>query len=386
MGRGAWLSKADITDAFKLLPIMPQLWKWHGINWRDSYYFATKLTFGARSSPWLFNEFASALHWLLENRFCCSHVIHYLDDFLLIEPPSSIPRDLQVLLAVFSQIAVPISPRKVEGPTKQLTFLGIVLDTQEKEARLPVEKLQNIRAVIHKLVNVPQITKVELQSVLGMLNFAMRIIPQGRTFISHLLVLLSAVPTQNTVIQLGQSAMSDLLMWDNFLRSWNGISFFIPKVKNQSPRIFTDASSISGFAAIWEGHWLAAPWPPGIYGITGFSQNSALFELFPIVAAAQVWGEAWHRSTVLFVSDNAATVEILLKGRSSSPQIMSLARKLVWLSLHHGLNFTAAHISGIQNIAADALSRQKFSLFFQVMPEADVTGTQVPQFQSLILD
>ena len=28
LGVGAWLSKADVSDAFKLLPIMPSLWQW----------------------------------------------------------------------------------------------------------------------------------------------------------------------------------------------------------------------------------------------------------------------------------------------------------------------------------------------------------------------
>lgn len=52
----AWLSKADISDAFKLLPIEPALWWWHNIKWKDSYYFATKLTFGSKSSLWLFRQ------------------------------------------------------------------------------------------------------------------------------------------------------------------------------------------------------------------------------------------------------------------------------------------------------------------------------------------
>lgn len=41
MDEGAWLSKANISDAFKLLPILPSLWQWHGIKWRGLYYFAT---------------------------------------------------------------------------------------------------------------------------------------------------------------------------------------------------------------------------------------------------------------------------------------------------------------------------------------------------------
>ncbi|XP_056425816.1 uncharacterized protein LOC130367424 [Hyla sarda] len=386
LGRGAWLSKADISDAFKLLPIMPQQWQWHGLRWRNLYYFATKLTFGARSSPWLFNRFASALHWILENRFECNHVIHYLDDFLLIESPNASPRDLQVLRAVFDSLGVPVSPAKTEGPSRVITFLGIELDSQKMEARLPEAKLVRIRTAIHRLRERPYISKVELQSILGMLNFAMRIIPQGRTFISRLLALLPSASEQSSLIHLDCQALADLAMWESFLHNWNGISFFIPSIGNESPMVFSDAASSTGFAAIWGNHWFAGPWPPEITQIEGFIRSSAAFELYPIVAAAQLWGPAWNRTTVLFVSDNAATVDILLKGRSRCPIIMSLARRLVWLSLHHTFTFTCAHIGGIQNIAADALSRNNLSHFFQVMPEADSIGAQVPPFHSLVMN
>ena len=38
-GQKAWLIKTDITDAFKLLPIKPELWRYHGIMWKGKYYF-----------------------------------------------------------------------------------------------------------------------------------------------------------------------------------------------------------------------------------------------------------------------------------------------------------------------------------------------------------
>lgn len=85
MGKGAWLSKADIVDAFKLIPILPSLWQWHVIKWKGFYYFATKVTFGSKSSPWLFDFFAQALSWILTHGGNCQDVIHYLHDFLLIE-------------------------------------------------------------------------------------------------------------------------------------------------------------------------------------------------------------------------------------------------------------------------------------------------------------
>ncbi|XP_056401027.1 vomeronasal type-2 receptor 26-like [Hyla sarda] len=49
-----------------------------------------------------------------------------------------------------------------------------------------------------------------------------------------------------------------------------------------------NASYTVGFAAIWENHWLANTLPTEVFQLPGFSANSALFELYPTVAAASV--------------------------------------------------------------------------------------------------
>lgn len=148
MGKDAWLSKADIMDAFKLLPILPSLWQWHGVKWKRFYYFATKLTFGSKNSHWLFDSFAQALSWILTHRENCQEVIHYLDDFLLIDSCKQAPADLQKLTSVFSALDIPLAVKKMEGPVTKLTFLGKI-DTQSMQASLPTDKLVRIRDCIH---------------------------------------------------------------------------------------------------------------------------------------------------------------------------------------------------------------------------------------------
>ncbi|XP_040181179.1 uncharacterized protein LOC120914567, partial [Rana temporaria] len=386
IGPGAWLSKADISDAFKLLPIKPSLWRWHGIKWREAYYFATKLTFGSKSSPWLFNVFAQALTWILSHQAHCHSVIHYLDDFLLIEQPGTSPTDLDKLRVVFNNLNVPLAEHKVEGPAHSITFLGINLDTQAMQASLPLDKLTRIRATIHDFTQSQGCTRRQLQSLLGMMNFAMRIIPQGRSFISRLLVFLTPAQDPDRILKLDQAAVSDLAMWDEFLTSWNGISMFIPALLDESPQVVTDAAASTGFAAIFGRHWFAEPWPPEILLIPGFTQSSSLFELYPVVAAAQLWGHTWTNQTVLFTTDNQATADIINKGRSRSLHIMSFLRRLVQLSLCHHFNFVCRHIPGKLNTAADALSRFNLTLFFQQEPGADPMSTPVPPWSLLTMD
>ena len=50
-GRGSWLCKTDIVNAFKQIPIHPSLWHLYGVKWNGAYFFYTRLVFGSRSSP-----------------------------------------------------------------------------------------------------------------------------------------------------------------------------------------------------------------------------------------------------------------------------------------------------------------------------------------------
>ena len=70
------------------------------------------------------------------------------------------------------------------GPTVQLQYLGIILDTDSMEARLPLDKLTRIREMLHQFESKQRISKRALLSLLDHLNFASRVMRQGRSSLS----------------------------------------------------------------------------------------------------------------------------------------------------------------------------------------------------------
>ncbi|XP_016535343.1 proline-rich protein 36-like [Poecilia formosa] len=226
-GPGAWLAKADITDAFKIMPVHPSQWHLLGAKWDAKFYFFVRLSFGCRSSPSLFNSLSEALCWILLNVVRLPFVLHLLDDFLLIDPPSHSSRSLSELKALFNRVGVPLSEEKTVGPSKRLEFLGITLDSKEMVASLPADKLSRIREISQAHLSSTTLSKRQLLSLLGHLNFAMRIIPQGRSFISRLLDLANSVPSLFDQVVLDAGCRSDLAFWSSLLNSWNSISFFM---------------------------------------------------------------------------------------------------------------------------------------------------------------
>ena len=108
-----------------------QDWELLGIHWRGSYYVDKQLPFGLRSAPFLFNELANALHWIITNNYHIPHLIHYLDDFLLISPthPACL-HDKNTIITLFINLRIPLSWKKFEGPSTSLTFTSSLMDLQ----------------------------------------------------------------------------------------------------------------------------------------------------------------------------------------------------------------------------------------------------------------
>ena len=66
-------------------------------------------------------------------------------------------------------------------------------------------------------------------------------------------------------------------------------------------------------------------------------------------------------------------------GKSSEPLVMQLLRGLHLLAMEYAFYFTAAHIAGVENGPADALSRNQAPLFFSQVPQAVQAPDSLPQ-------
>lgn len=388
-GKGAWLGKADITDAFKVMPLHPSQWHLFGVKWRGKTYFSVRLTFGCRSSPSIFNTLAEALCWILLNNCKLPFVLHLLDDFLVVDyPHARADRCINDLKQVFKQLGVPLSEEKTQGPLKVIEFLGITLDSELMQASLPLEKLERIREVMKSVLQSVSITKRELLSVLGHLNFAMRIIPQGRSFVSRLLDQAKTVEKLHDLVFIDEGCRSDLGFWSLLCDKWNGISFFYNDHTETSVslKFFTDAAPSVGFGGFFNNQWFAGEWPKELKEFPSQCMSIAVLELYPIIVACILWGHLWSRKNIVVFCDNEATVNIINKGRSAIPFINKFVRRLTWSCVMGNFTLRAAHIPGLENKIADRLSRFKFQEFRDLCPHAAPQSLRCPDFAQTILD
>ncbi|XP_033730724.1 uncharacterized protein LOC117320169 [Pecten maximus] len=313
-GKGCWMGKTDITDAFKLIPLHPSLWPFHGIKWDNHYYFYTRLVFGSRSSPKIFDHLSRAICWIAENNYNIKNVLHLLDDFLIVtKPEEQADIIMKQFLEIFHTLDIPLAAHKTVGPTTGLEYLGIYLDSDKMEARLPVEKRDRIMDMLKSFQRRKSCTKRELLSLLGHFNFAARIILPGRSFVSYLIALSTTVNELHHHVKISTECRTDLNMWYTFLQGWNCVSFFIDDdiVAAADIQLFTDSTQRS-FGGYYNNKWFQGNFPD----LGSEEVSMAFYELYPIVMACVLWGHSWSRKRILFNCDNAATVDIIRKGRN----------------------------------------------------------------------
>ena len=377
LGPGALMAKFDVACAYRNIPIHADDRYLLGMRWRNRYYIDLTLPFGLRSAPFIFDSVACMVEWTLRNRYNVRFIFHYLDDFLTLAPANSLEcaANVEIARTIFHRFGLPLNPTKCEGPTPRLVFLGIELDSVAQMARLPEAKFSATQALLLHWQSKRWCSRTELESLIGTLHHVCKVIPPGRSFLRRMIDLLCAFRSPHHPIRLNVEFRSDLAWWIEFFGSWDGVSFFRMPSITSLPDMFiaSDAAGAAGFGAVWQNAWFAESWPLGL-----ISASITVLELFPIVVAAHLWGYCWTRRSVQFLCDNSAVVDIINTGSSRDRASMHLMRRLTLAACRHHFSFSARHVPGHSNAAADALSRFRFQEFHRLRPTADPLPTTLP--------
>ena len=376
LGRDALLAKVDVEHAYRNIPVHPDDRILLAMRWGEKIYIDTVLPFGLRSAPKIFSAVADAVEWIALEQGV-SLLMHYLDDFLTMGRANAqeCATNLETIKSICAFLGLPLKVEKVEGPLPVLVFLGIILDTIKQELRLPPEKVKELRRLITEWKAKSSCTKRELLRLIGKLAHATKVVVSGRTFLRRMIDTSSSVRQLDHHVKLRTEFHSDLAWWDCFLPVWNARSImqvhgivWIPQITFTS-----DASGSWGCGAIWDSRWIQYPWHA-----IWLQKSIALKELLPIILACALWGPLWSHKQVQVQCDNAAVVDILRTKTSKCTEIMHLLRCLHFFTAQHDIVLRATHLPGIQNVAADAISRNHLQVLNQVAPEAQSQPDRIP--------
>ena len=117
---------------------------------------------------------------------------------------------------VCQEIGMPVSPEKAEGPVQVIQFLGLTIDTVLMVIKVMDDKRADILKILTKMVWKRKATSLDLQSLVGKLNFLCKAVPAEKPFIQNVYQSFAGIP-QDRHIDLKGNLLADLRMWKSFL-------------------------------------------------------------------------------------------------------------------------------------------------------------------------
>ena len=111
-------------------------------------------------------------------------------------------------------------------------------------ASLPPDKLNRAKLELSNWLSKKSCSLRELQSLIGTLQFACRVVVPGRAFLQRMINLTRGVREPHHHIKLNSPFRKDVAMWLLFLDHWNGKNIFLDPSTTNSPdfEFYTDAS------------------------------------------------------------------------------------------------------------------------------------------------
>ena len=131
--------------------------------------------------------------------------------------------------------------------------------------RIPIEKITETKEKLVSVLNSKKVTLRTLQSLIGLLNFCARAIPQVRAFNRRFCDATCGVKKPDHFIRVSVGMKEDITVWLKFLDEFNGSRKFGKNVwlSNEQLNLYTDSSGSAnlGCGVYFCGRWAYFPWP-----------------------------------------------------------------------------------------------------------------------------
>ncbi|XP_068096310.1 CCAAT/enhancer-binding protein gamma isoform X1 [Hyperolius riggenbachi] len=354
--KGMFLASIDLQDAYLHLPIHPGHQKYLRFAIQKgsltAHYQFQALPFGLTSAPRIFTKIVAEMIQFLHLQKI--NVIPYLDDFLIVNrDKNQLERDCVLCLQIMQSLGWIINTAKSDlNPSKTMTFLGFMIDTDLEIISLTQEKIVKLMRSVERVQVSRNLAIRELMLVLGLMTSAIPAVEwaQAHSRVLQKFILKNWDKTQESLerkVLISREVKISLDWW----RSSETLSGGRKWRQNNPVRVTTDASAWGAHCAHLQaqGQWS-----------TEISRKSSNYrELLAVKNALISFQEKIVNKEVVVFSDNMVVISYLNKqGGTRSEILLNLSLEIMEWSEDHLLSLTAVHIRGDRNILADTLSRQ----------------------------
>lgn len=355
-----WMCKADLSQAYFNVPIAESHRRFLRLIYKEQLLEMTCLPFGLNTAP---KVFACLTNWVAQIlREKGVRIIVFLDDFLLAhQNPKVLADHINMLLNILQSLGFQINYGKsVLVPQQHITFLGIVWDPWTNLKYLPAQKSAAVEKKVSEYINSGNATLKELQSLVGLLNFASFAVPRGRLHHRATLGYLNTIleSAASTKHSLPPMVKEEMLWW---LQNRSlPTQIHVPPPTNY---LTTDASDIAWGAQLDN------------LSITGtWNSEEQLFhgnmkELLTIQKVLKIYAPSIAHGSLLIQSDNQTAIAFLRsEGGTKSQPMTILAHQILDILDENHIQFRIYHIPGRFNSHADCLSRHRQPPEWHLLP------------------
>jgi len=342
-----WLAKVDLKDAFFTIPIHNHHRKYLRFNFQERNYQFICLPFRLSSAPWVFTKTLKPVLALLQQKGV--RLIAYMDGILvLVESKEMISDHLVGMVYLLENLGFIINQKKsILTPTQVIEFLGLTVDSQAMELRLPVGKIKQIRAEAWKMTQAKTTSAHTLARPLGMMNATNNVIPPAPLFCRQLQITLSNTLERHSQcyeaqITLTPESLEELEWWNHNMYNWNGKTLLRREV---DLTIDSDAS-MEGWGACCNQQKTGGSW-----SAQECMMHINCLELLVATLAVQMFAKHKVGISILLRVDNMTAVAYINHlGGTASRELVILTRDLWMWCLERNIHTSQFNISQVLRI------------------------------------
>ncbi|VDI83885.1 Hypothetical predicted protein [Mytilus galloprovincialis] len=241
--KNCFMAKVDLKSAYRSVSISSHSQQVTGLRWtfpdgQTHTFIDKKLPFGSKLAPGIFHRLSQAIRRMMSRRGFT--IIAYLDDFFICEKTKQrCAHALRILIYLLRKLGFSISWSKVVDPCQKLVFLGVEIDSTTLELRLPIKKLDELRRELASFQQRKHVSKKQLQSLAGKLNWASSVVHGGRVFLRRIIDSIMQLKHDRHKMRLSGDILHDIHWWYNFMATFNGKSILLNT--NPVTSVYTDA-------------------------------------------------------------------------------------------------------------------------------------------------
>lgn len=146
------MASVDLRHAYYSVPIAKEHQNFLRFSWNNKIFQFTCLPNGLASAPRYFTKIMKPVYARLRNLGYTN--VGYIDDSLLCgDTYYECKENIQETISLIEQIGFIIHPEKSQfEPSKKITFLGNIIDSEEMIVTLPVDKKRTYCRRMQKII------------------------------------------------------------------------------------------------------------------------------------------------------------------------------------------------------------------------------------------